>query len=146
MAHSTLVILVFLLQNLKDQILTTNVWIEHVSIVDLLKRGDWFKNGIFSRNGMITNFLGSQRSTVVWRRFMCHRSTYGCQTSYCTIMLMEITLLKRWPKPFCTTMAKLFGRRPPFLNPPAKLMWNSSPSINRFAFLSLEAGRTMDFR
>ena len=41
MAHSTLVIL-FLLQNLKDQILTTNVWIEHVSIVDLLKRGDWF--------------------------------------------------------------------------------------------------------
>ena len=43
MAHSTLVILFLLLQNLKDQILTTNVWIEHVSIVDLLKRGDWFK-------------------------------------------------------------------------------------------------------
>ena len=62
------------------------------------------------------------------------------------LVRMEITLWKQWPKLFCTMMAKWFGLHPPFSNPRARLTWNFSPSINKFAFLSLEAGLTMDFR
>ena len=43
-------------------------------------------------------------------------------------------------------MAKWFGLPPPFSNPRARLMWSFSPSIHKFAILSLEAGLTISLR
>ncbi len=80
-------------QNLKDQILTTNVWLEHVSNSTLWKplsinhAHDWF-----CRNGKIINSRGIPRNMVEWRKSTSLPNTFGFQTLFCTTS--EYTSLK----------------------------------------------------
>ena len=48
--------------NLKDQILTTNVWLEHVSMVSRALKDIKHATLFTTRNGMITSFRGTHLS------------------------------------------------------------------------------------
>lgn len=85
------------LQNLKDQILTTNVWLEHVSVK--LYKGNFSKFWLLSRlrvkrsrhnrswinnfrNGRTINSSGNPWNTEVSLNSTCPASIYGCPTLY----------------------------------------------------------------
>jgi len=76
------------LQNLKNQIMTTNVWVEQVRAIKLALFSDMSEQqySYFAciRSGTTTSSSGTPRTTAEWKRCTCLRSTSGCLTS-CSI-------------------------------------------------------------
>lgn len=74
---------------MKDQILTTNVWLEHVSLRSRFYRESIANRIHLPRNGRITSFSGIRQSTEVSPNSTYQASTYGFPTLSSTISTQQ---------------------------------------------------------
>lgn len=74
---------------MKDQILTTNVWLEHVSLRSRFCRESIANRIHLPRNGRITSFSGIRQSTEVSPNSTYQASTYGFPTLSSTISTQQ---------------------------------------------------------
>lgn len=74
---------------MKDQILTTNVWLEHVSLRSRFCRESIANRIHLPRNGRITSFSGIRQSTEVSPNSTYQASTYGFPTLSSTISMQQ---------------------------------------------------------
>lgn len=74
----------FSFQNLKNQIMTTNLWVEQVWIASLEEHEQVWNLWSISSPGTTTSYAGSRRSTGACRCCTSRPTTSGARTLCCT--------------------------------------------------------------
>ena len=123
--------LVFSSQDEKNQVLTTNIWLEQVRC--RRRRSFEGHSSIGSRNGTINAWSGMLRITTVWQHFVCPARRFGYPILSCTIprtiTLKDTIKARRWWK----TTVMSFGLHPPSFARRARSTWPSFHSMVRLS-------------